>query len=84
MTELDFGATPRISFVATVNDTRVTTASSVTMLQSGIAPTGKSADENEMDALVCRCLPAAGSFTAYIDSMFGPVIGKFKFHYVVR
>lgn len=84
LVELDFGSTPTRSTVATINDQRVTATSNILMLQSGIAPTGKSADENEMDTLICRCLPAAGSFTAYINSMDGWVVGKFKFNYVVR
>lgn len=84
LVELDFGATPGVSLTSVISDPRVSVASSILMVQSGAAPTGKSADENEMDAFVCRCLPGAGSFTAYIDSAFGPVRDKFKFNYVVR
>ena len=84
LVELDFGALPVREGKFAVNDTRVTATSNVLMLQSGQAPTGKSADENELDAIDCRCTPAPGQFTAYLSSLFGPVSGKFKFGYVLR
>lgn len=82
--ELDFGSTPTRSKTFTVTDGRILPAKSVLMNQSGVAPTGKSADENEMDSFMANCLPGTGSFTANIFSLFGPVVGKFKFLYVVR
>jgi len=68
----------------TVQDPRVTASEQVVMWQSGQAPTGKSQDENELDAFSCRCASGAGSFVAYIDSLFGVVAGPFRFAYVVR
>lgn len=82
--ELDFGAVLVKAGTFTVTDATVTTASNIFMQQSGLAPTGKSADENEFDAFVCRCTPGSGQFTAYIQSINGPVVGNFKFEYLVK
>jgi hypothetical protein len=79
--EIDFGTESTRSFVGTVAGvTGITTAHAVTVSQSGAQPTGKSVDENEMDAFICRglCL-VNGSLKVFIDSVFGPVKGKFKF-----
>lgn len=80
--EVDFGALSERSGTFTIIDAGVTPASVIVAVQAGDAPTGKSADENEMDTLVCRCTPGAGQFTLYVESATGFVFGKFKINYV--
>lgn len=82
--ELDFGTTPTVYETFTVADANVSTSSDVQMWQSGVAPTGKSADENEMDRIEMTTLAQAGQFTVYARAEDGPVVGKFKFSYMVR
>ena len=81
-TEIDFGATPTAYANFTVSNGSVTASSKILVSQSGNAPTGKSADENEMDRLTCSALPASGSFTLYCKSEDGPVVGTYKVFYV--
>lgn len=82
--ELDFGSGLVKAGVFTVIDAGIGPSSNVFMMQSGLAPSGKSADENEFDAFLCRCTPGSGKFTAYVQSLNGPVTGKFKFEYFVK
>lgn len=83
--ELAFPAAPGVvSQSFAVSDPRVRVGRAVSMWQVADAPTGKSQDENEMDSFHCRAVAAAGQFTAYIDSQFGPVAGPFRFAYVLR
>lgn len=86
MTELEvnFGSSPPTRYKTfTVTDAGVAASSKVFVLQSGNAPTGKQADENEMDPIVCNAQPASGSFTLRCKSLDGPVVNKFKFFYGV-
>ena len=62
---------------------RATAASKIVATQSGKAATGRSADENEMDVLSLRAVPAAGSFTLFADVLTGRANGKFKINYMV-
>lgn len=80
--EIDFGPVAVRSKTFTVTDAGVSPASRIVAVQSGAAATGRSADENEGDALVLRCVPGAGSFTLYTTAIEGPVAGKFKINYV--
>jgi len=83
-TEIDMGtATDTKTKSFTIVDANVSAASRIIMVQSLAAATGKSQDENEMDYLTARCVPAAGSFTTYIESETGSVTGAFKFDYAV-
>lgn len=70
------------SFV--ISDPRATSGRAVSIWQDAGAPTGKSQDENEMDSFVCRAVATAGQITVFIDSLFGPVTGPFRFAYVLR
>lgn len=80
--ELDFGSTPVRSAAFSISDANVTTAKKITMQHSLAAATGRSLDENEMDTFLCRCTCTSnGTVRAYIDSLFGPVTGKYKFNY---
>lgn len=80
--EIDFGAAAKRSKTFTVTDASVSPSSRIIAYQSGDAATGRDADENEMDALVLRCVPGTGEFTVYADSLTGPVSGLFKINYL--
>jgi hypothetical protein len=77
-------AAPANEGVFTITDNRVTANSRVLMEQDGSAVTGRQSDENEFEAFLCRAVPAAGSFKAYVRSLMGLVVGGYNFHYVVR
>ena len=81
---LNFGATAVAEGTFTVTDGRVTANTRVFLEQSGSAAPGRQADENEFEAFLCRCVPGAGSFTAYVRSHMGLVVGSYNFHYIVR
>lgn len=81
--ELDFGATATRTLTATVTDAGVSATSKVLMTTSGNAPTGRNADEVTMESFVFSIAPAAGSFNVTINSLLGPVTGKYKFFYVI-
>lgn len=81
--EVDFGATAARSRRFTVVDAAITATSKLIVAQSGIAATGKAADENEIDALVARATPNAGSMTVYVDALHGFLRGKYKLNYTV-
>ena len=81
--EVDFGATPVAAKTLTITNAAVTASSKIIVSQSGAAPTGKSADENEMDFILANATPASGQFTLRLHSMFGRVRDKFKFNYMV-
>lgn len=82
-TELNFGTTPTSCGTFTITDSLVTSGLYIFMVQSADAPTGRSQDENEMDPFQIRCVAGSGQFTAYINSLRGPVVGLYKFNYVV-
>ncbi len=83
--EVDFGTTPLPEREFTITDAAVTATSKLIVTHAGNAATGKSADENAMDALVATAQPAAGSFTLYARTLdpVALVQGKFKFNYLV-
>lgn len=82
-TEIDFGTSSRGSGTFTVVDAAVSAFSRILATQAGDAPTGRSADENEMDPLVISAQPAAGQFTLYVTPLHGPVQGKYKVNYLI-
>lgn len=85
-TEIDFGATGAWSKAFTVTDADVLGTSKIWALHSAKAATGRSQDENEMDVLVIRAAPKdaqAGTVQLYVDSLTGPVSGKFWVTYHV-
>jgi hypothetical protein len=79
--EIDFGPMGTRSKTFTISDPDVLSTSQVMAFQSGKAATGRSADENEMDALSLRCVSGDGQFTLYADSLFGPVAGRYVIDY---
>jgi predicted acyl esterase len=50
---------------------------------SGDAPTGKDADETEMDPLTFTTTAGTGSFTLRVSALSGSVHDKFKVDYIV-
>ena len=82
--ELDFGTTVnQTAKTFTIADAKVSATSLIVMVQALDAPTGKDQDENEMDAFNIRCVAAAGSFDAYVESLCGAVRDNFKFNYII-
>ena len=85
LVELDFGSPGTRTGNFIVADPNVLPQTNVFMSQSGIAATGRSADENELDAFVCRCVPMTGSFVAYVTPVDGgSVSGKYMFQYFLK
>lgn len=82
--EIDFGtAIAYFDKQFTITDAAVGTGSKILITQSGNAATGRQADENQMDTLICNALPAAGSFTLFCTAAPGPVTGKYKIFYTI-
>lgn len=81
--EVDFGSIPTRTKVFTVVDAAVSISSHIIAVQSGNAPTGKSADEVEMDPITFAALPGSGSFKLIASTLMGPVVGKFKVNYKI-
>ncbi len=75
---VDFGATPvrAGTFVVAVPGALVT--NEVMVSQTFIAATGRSRDENEMDALTCRgYVSSSGQVTIHVTADPGPVVGEY-------
>jgi hypothetical protein len=81
--EIDFGATGATQGFFTITDASVTGTSKIIANQDAGAATGKEQDENEFDVFQCSCLPAAGSFTLYVNSVYGPLNGPYKVNYTI-
>jgi hypothetical protein len=79
--EVDFGTSPTNYMTFTIYDTDVSPNSLLFPTQAGNAPTGKSADENEMDPMIFSATPNAGQFTLIASTKDGPVVGNFKVNY---
>jgi hypothetical protein len=82
--EVDFGSTPTLTGVFTVVDATIAATMVMQVSQSGVAPTGKSQDENELDPILFRAVAGSGSFTLYGTALNGPVVGKYKVNYMAR
>jgi hypothetical protein len=80
-TEVDFGSTPTMAKVFTVDDGNITPGMYIVAVQSGDAPTGKSQDDNELDIIDVAATAGSGTVTLDCRSRFGPVVGKFKINY---
>lgn len=81
--EVDFGSTPTRSRTFTIVDAAVSATSKIVVIQSGEAATGHSQDENEIDTLIFKPIPALGSFDVYAESLTGPVVGVYKLNYLI-
>lgn len=67
----------------TFSDASVTANSGILISISGAAPTGKDADELEMDNIFVKALAQAGALQVYIRGLEGNIHGAFRFCYVV-
>lgn len=75
--EVNFGAEAVRSKTFTITDAQVTPSTQIIATQAGDAPTGKNADDNEMDAIVFRAVPGSGQFTLYATVVEGFKVGGF-------
>lgn len=84
-TEIDFGTGQYIYENAfTITDPTVTTASKILATKSFESPSdGRSSDEMMVEQLELGVKPSAGTFSLHVNSILGPVTGKFKINYVV-
>ena len=81
--EVDFGSTPLYSKTFTITDATCTSTSNI-LTSLGGTPTGKDADELEMDSLEIVCYPSTGSFDMFITSQDGSYLhDKFKINYII-
>lgn len=81
--EIDFGTTSAKEKTFTVTDPAIVNTDKILITHSAAAATGRSQDENEMDVLICRAVSGVGQFTVYVNSLYGPVCGKYKLNYMV-
>lgn len=81
--EIDCGSAATKACSATVTDATVSGTSKLLITMSGNAATGRQADENEMDKLMCSAVPGSGSFVVHCIPLPGPVSGKYKLWYTV-
>src|SRR6185503_3209606 len=72
-TEIDFGAVPIPEKSSVITDAAVSASSHLIGNVAYEAPTGKSLDELEMDALDLKFAPGSGQFTLYARGMDGYV-----------
>jgi hypothetical protein len=83
-TEIDFGATPVNYGVFAIADADVSAASNIGIWLSQEAPTGRDADEAEMEPMDCKAADmASGTFNAVVQPLHGPVEGTYKLNYLV-
>lgn len=83
-TEIDFGATPVNYGVFAIADADVSATSNIGIWLSQEAPTGRDADEAEMEPMDCKAADmATGTFNAVLQPFHGPVEGKYKLNYLV-
>lgn len=82
--EVDFGPIPRYVVTSSITDASVSATTKINIWQAGVAPTGKTADENEMDGLICNANPGTGTFTLRAFAVPGPITGKYIFWYTIQ
>ncbi len=83
--EIDFGTVAKKSYSGTFADAVVTAGQRVRISQAGDAPTGRQADENEMEHFVANARVATnGVITVNVQALSGSNLqGKFKLNYAV-
>ena len=79
-TEIDF-TTALVESTFTITDAGVVAGSKIVISISGNTPTGRNADEIQMESFYYYAVPAAGTFSLFIRSLQGPVYGKYKVFY---
>lgn len=82
-TEIDFGVDAKFVAKATVTDAAITATTKIMVLQSGIAATGRQADENEMDSITCSATPGTGNFILQCGCQRSVTHGLFKVNYTL-
>ena len=82
-TEVDFGSTGVSEASFTITDAACTGTSKIILTLAGDAPTGKDADEIEMDSFFMKATPGSGSFDLYMRALEGDVADKFKVNYIL-
>lgn len=81
--EVDLSYPPIRTKTFTIVDAAVSTGSKIMASQSGNAPTGKNADDNEMDPFMCSATPGNGQFTLILSGIEGRIAGPFKVLYTL-
>ena len=79
--EIDFGSTPKSRLRYDLAFSGVTASSRINAWQSGQAPTGRAADENEMDQFHVVAIPSNGSIRFIVTCLSGTAVGKYKINY---
>ena len=80
--EIDFGSTAVYSATFLIFDPYTGVPAQIRPVQSGNAPTGKDADENEFDQLEMTAIKVNSAyFNLHVKAVPGPVSGKFKVYY---
>ena len=82
-TEIDLGPLPVYDSNVTIYDNDVKSSSIVSAYMSGAQPTGKDADEVQMDFYKMIAYPEHGRFVLYIRGLEGYLHDKFKIIYSV-
>lgn len=81
--EVNFGYPPMRESTFIITDAAVTPASRILAQQSGAAPTGKNADDNEMEKFVCTARAGAGSFMLHCAVIEGiRLAGRYRVSYL--
>ena len=80
---LDFGVDPAWSKVFSLSHSAFLSGHVVLVSQSAAAAVGLEADENELEILHFRGVCGTGVLTVYVDSLAGPVSGKFVVNVLV-
>jgi hypothetical protein len=84
--DVGYSVTNKNVVVVTVVDSEILPGSKIVAVQSGVAATGKDADENELDYFIVNANPApeGGSMTLNIIAIGSVTLsGKYKIHYVI-
>ena len=83
--EIDFGATGINTKIFTISDADVKATSFIIPVTSSSAPTGKDADELEMDELTYNVTPQSGQFLLRVEAVEGNIVAdKFKVNYLIN
>jgi hypothetical protein len=81
--EVDFGPVAVRSKKFIIANAAVTAASTLVVLQSGSAATGRQADETEMDLLYPVAIARNGSLDIMVTCLTGRVSGKYKLNLMI-
>ena len=84
--EIDFGATTddyKYEKSFTIIDAEVSATSKILAQVAYVAPTGREADEAEVDPVSIVCAPGAGNFIMRVRGLEGRLYGTYKVNYTV-